>query len=81
MARFHLHAFRAASRGSADHLARAADESAHQSAKARALIAEATDLPAARIEEDLQQGLWLDAREAETYGLVSRITMRGELGA
>jgi len=81
MARFHLHAFRAASRGSADHLARAADESAHQSGKARALIAEATDLPAARIEEDLQQGLWLDAREAETYGLVSRITMRGELGA
>lgn len=79
MARFHLHAFRATSRGAAEHLAGAADETAKQSAKARDIIAEATEMPVSRIEEDLQQGLWLDAREAETYGLVSRITMRGEL--
>lgn len=79
MARFHLHAFRARSRGSADHLASAGDETTQQSAKARDIIAEAADLPASRIEEDLQEGCWLDAREAETYGLVSRITMRGEL--
>jgi ATP-dependent Clp protease protease subunit len=79
MARFHLHAFRASGRGGADRLASTAEEAAQQFARARDVVAEATGLPPARIEEDLRHGTQLDAREAETYGLVARLTMRGEL--
>ena len=79
MARFHLHDFRAAARGNPARLADDARNAAQQFERARNLIAEATDLPAERVEEDLRRGMWLDAREAETYGLVSRLTQRGEL--
>jgi ATP-dependent Clp protease protease subunit len=79
MARFHLHAFRAPERGEASRLTGAAEEAVRQSNQARDIIAEATGLPPARIEEDLRRGTQLDAREAETYGLVARLSMRGEL--
>ena len=79
MARFHLHDFRASAHGSAGQLVGAAEDTAEQFARARDILAAATDLPPNRVEDDLRQGLQLDAREAETYGLVSRLTMRGEL--
>ena len=79
MAHFHLHDFRASARGSASQLVGAADDAEEQFARARDIIAVATELPSSRIEDDLRQGLQLDAREAETYGLVSRLTMRGEV--
>jgi ATP-dependent protease ClpP protease subunit len=79
MARFHLHDFHASAHGPAGSLSRAAGEADEQLTRARDVIAAATGLPTARIEEDIRQGLHLDAREAETYGPVSRLTMRGEL--
>lgn len=78
-ARFHLHDFRVRVRDRIARLEDEADAAARQFEKARDLIARATELPSARIEEDLRRGLWLEAREAETYGLVARLTMRGEL--
>lgn len=79
MARFHLHDVRAEVRGNTADLEGEAGAAVQQFERARDLIAQATDVPPERVEEDLRRGLWLDAREAETYGLVSRLTRRGEL--
>lgn len=80
MARFHLHDFHTETRGGAARIEAEAEAAGQQFDRARDCIAGATDVPPGRVEEDLHRGLWLDAREAETYGLVSRLTMRGELG-
>lgn len=79
MARFHLHDVQVQVSGAAARLEDEAEAAAQQFKRARDVIARATDLPPNRVEEDLRRGLWLDAREAENYGLVSRLTMRGEL--
>ncbi len=80
MARFHLHALRASSPSSVHSSSQsAAADAERQRMRAYDVIASATGVPRARVEEDVRRGLVLDAREAETYGLVSRLTMRGEL--
>lgn len=79
MARFHLHDFQTEVWGRAARIEADAEAAAQQFERARDLIAQAADLPPERVTEDLRRGLWLDAREAENYGLVSRLTMRGEL--
>lgn len=80
MARFHLHALQASGPNTAHSFSHsAAADADRQLARAYDIIASATEAPRARVEEDVQRGLVLDAREAETYGLVARLTMRGEL--
>lgn len=78
MARFHLHEARVPDAGPVG-IQAMAEEAAAQAVQMRDIIAAATDMPPARVAEDLRRGMWLDAREAETYGLVGRLTMRGEL--
>jgi len=80
MARFHLHAFQASSQSRAHSLSESLGADAEQRReRAHTIIASATGMPLARVEDDVQDGSLLDAREAETYGLVSRLAMRGEL--
>lgn len=80
MARFHLHAFQAPLQSRAYSLSESlAADAERQRARAYTIIASATGMPLTRIEDDVQDGLMLEAREAETYGLVSRLTTRGEL--
>lgn len=79
MARFHLHDVQVQVHGEAVRLEDEAEAAAQQFERARDVIARAVDLSPDRVEEDLRRSLWLDAREAENYGLVARLTMRGEL--
>lgn len=78
MARFHLHEFRFSTRNGS-RAREAAQDATEQRKRVCDLLSEATGMPPSRIDEDLHVGCQLDAREAETYGLVSRLTMRGEL--
>lgn len=80
MARFHLHALRASTPNSAHSIsASTVSDADRQRTRAYEIIASATGMSPSRVEDDVRGGLVLDAREAETYGLVSRLTMRGEL--
>jgi len=59
--------------GTADELAAVADQHERLAARFRDLIAEATGRPADEVAADLDAGRVLDAEEAQTYGLVTRL--------
>lgn len=78
MACFHPYDVRSAAHA-AGTVEQVAQDVEAQRARACDIIAAATDMPMGRVEEALRTGCTLDARDAETYGLVAQITERGEL--
>jgi ATP-dependent Clp protease protease subunit len=59
--------------GTTDELATLAEQHERQATRLRDLIAQATGRPADEVAADLDPGRVLDAEEAQTYGLITRL--------